>query len=56
MQELPIIDNPYACHSISKTKAMLRMRDLDLDEIMGLLSVSSYQDIKTDKGEKIISS
>jgi hypothetical protein len=41
---------------ISKAKPVLRTRDLDLDEIMGLLSVSSYQDTKTDEGENIISS
>ena len=49
-------DNPYACHSISKAKAVLRTQDLNLDEIMGLLSVGSYQDMKTDEGENIISS
>ena len=45
-QELPI----------TPMLVMLRMRDLNLDEIMGLLSVSSYQDTKTDEGENIISS
>jgi hypothetical protein len=41
---------------VPKVEKVWHQAYTDLDEIMGSLSVSSYQDTKTDKGEKIISS